>query len=65
VSAVLDKKKGSGIGILIDETWKKHVGAVKRYSEYMIKVKLYFKQLVLIVIEVYIPPNDKTISKKV
>jgi len=64
-SAALDKKKGSGIRILIDEIWEKHVGAVKRHSEYIIEVKLYLKQLVLIIIRVYIPPNDKTISKKV
>jgi exonuclease III len=64
-SAASDKKKGSGVGILIDETWEKHVGAVKRPNEYMIEVKLYFKQLVLIIIGVYIPPNDKATSKKI
>ena len=64
-SVASDKKKGSGVGILIDETWEKHVRAVKRPNEYMIEVKLYFKQLVLIMIGVYIPPNDKAISKKI
>jgi len=28
-------------------------------------VRLYFKQLELVVLEVYIPPNDKLISKKI
>jgi len=64
-SAAQDKKKGSGIGILIEDKWEKHVGAVKRYSEYTIEVRMYFKQLELILLGVYIPPNDKTISKKV
>ena len=31
----------------------------------MIEVRLYFKQLELIVIGVYIPPNDKVISKNI
>ena len=64
-SAVTDKKKGSGVGILIDERWEKHVGAVKRVSEYMIEVWLYFKQLELVILGVYIPPNDKPICKKI
>ena len=64
-SAAMDKKKGSGVGILIDEEWERHVGAVKRVNEYMIEVRLYFKQLELVIIGVYIPPNDKSISKKI
>ena len=38
VNAAPDKKKGSGIGILIDEKWEKHVGAVRRISEYILEV---------------------------
>src|SRR6185295_4780920 len=58
-SAAEDKKKGSGIGIMVEEQWEKHVGVVKKINEYMIVVTLYFKQMELIVIGVYIPPNNK------
>jgi exonuclease III len=58
-SAAKDKKKGSGVGILVEEQWEKHVGAVKKINEYMIEIILYFKQLELIILGVYIPPNDK------
>ena len=48
------------MGILIEEQWEKHVGAVKKINEYVIEVILYFKQLELVILGVYIPPNDKT-----
>ena len=53
------------MGILIEEQWEKHVGAVKKISEYMIEITLYFKQLELVVIGVYIPPNNKTLEKSI
>jgi len=62
-NAAEDKKKGSGIGILIEEQWEKHVGAVKRINEYMIEITLYFKQLELVVIGIYIPPSDKKMGR--
>jgi len=62
-SAAEDKKKGSGVGILIEEQWEKHVGAVKRVSEYMIEITLYFKQMELVVIGIYMPPNNKILEK--
>jgi len=58
-SAAKDKKKGSGVGILVEEQWEKHVGAVKKINEYMIEIILYFKQLELVILGVYILPNDK------
>src|ERR1043165_82436 len=51
-NAAEDKKKGSGIGIMIDEQWEKHIGAVKKISEYMIEIILYFKQLELVIIKI-------------
>ena len=65
VNAVEDKKKGSGLGILVEEHWKKHVGAVKRINEYIIEIILYFKQLELVIVGVYIPPNNKMITKNI
>jgi hypothetical protein len=64
-NAAEDKKKGLGVGILIKEQWEKHVGAVKRISKYMMEIMLYFKQLKLVVIGVYISPNNKTIEKNI
>jgi exonuclease III len=64
-SAAESKRKGSGIGIMIEEQWEKHVGAVKKINEYMISITLYFKQMELIVIGVYIPPNDKATGRSI
>ena len=64
-SAAEDKKKGSSIGILVNGKWEKHVGAVKRENEYMISIRMYFKQLELVIIGVYIPPNDKITSRRI
>ncbi|CAG8780743.1 25720_t:CDS:1, partial [Gigaspora margarita] len=64
LSAAEEKKKGSGIGILIEEQWKKHIGAVKRVSEYMIEITLFLKQMELVIIGVYMSPNDKIAVKK-
>src|ERR1043165_9495568 len=64
-SAAEDKKKGSGVGILVEEQWEKHVGAVKRINEYMIEITLYFKQLELLVIGVYIPPSNKEVARSI
>ena len=62
-SAAKDKKKGSGIGILVEEHWEKHVGAVKKINKYMIEIILYFKQLELVILGVYILPNDKVVGR--
>jgi len=64
-SAARDKKKGSGIGIMVSEQCEKHVGAVKKINKYMIELILYFKQLELVVLGVYIPPSDKAIGKSI
>ena len=50
---------------MIEEQWEKHVGAVKKINEYMISITLYFKQMELIVIGVYIPPNDKATGRSI
>jgi len=38
---------------------------VKRINEYIIEITLYFKQMELIVIRVYIPPSDKEVGKNI
>jgi hypothetical protein len=64
-SAAEDKKKGSGVGLLIEEQWAKHVGRVRKINEYIIEITLYFKQMELIVIGVYIPPSDKEVGRSI
>ena len=58
-SADSNKKKGSGVGLLISQQWEKHLGQVERKSEYWISANFMFKQLEVMVIMVYILPNDK------
>ena len=62
-NAKVDKKKGSGIGILIENKWEKHIGNIERINEFILIVKLYFKQMQLIIGVVYLPPNDKDLCK--
>jgi len=51
------KKKGSGVGILVEERWERHLGQVDRVSEYIIVANFIFKQLELIVI-IRVPQNQ-------
>ena len=39
------------------------MGVVKKINEYILKIILYFKQLELVILEVYIPPNNKAAGK--
>jgi len=50
---------------MINEQWEKHVGVVKKISEYIIELRLYFKQLELVVLGVYILPSNKTVGKNI
>ena len=62
-NAKVDKKKGSGVGILIENKWEKHIGNIERINEFILTVRLYFKQMQLIIGVVYLPPNDKDLYK--
>ena len=59
------KLKGSGVGILIRKAWEKHIGQVTRFSNYYIDVLFVFKKYKILVISIYIPPNDKEEKKKI
>jgi exonuclease III len=59
------KKKGSGIGILVEERWERHLGQIDRVNEYMIVANFIFKQLELIVIMIYMPPNNKEEQRRI
>ena len=61
---MVTKRKGSGVGILVSQEWEKHLGEVFRFKKYLISVKFYFKQVEITVIVIYIPPNNRNMTKK-
>ena len=58
-----NKKKGSGVGIIVSNKWEKHLGKIDRISEYMLVARFFFKQIEIVVVVVYFPPNNKSIEK--
>ena len=59
------KKKGSGVGLIMNKKWEKHLSQVKRNSAYYIEALFVFKKQKLLVIVVYIPHNDQKIRKEI
>ncbi|GES94273.1 exodeoxyribonuclease III [Rhizophagus clarus] len=53
-----NKIKGSGVCIIINKKWEKHLGKVNRIGAYYIEAKLFFKNCTLVVGVVYMPPSD-------
>ena len=64
-NAKVEKKKGSGVGLLISKQWEKHLGRIERTNEYMISAIFMLKQLEIIIIMAYLPLNDKEGRKEV
>ena len=60
-----NKLKGSGVGIVIKKNWEKHIGQINRFRNYYIDVLLLFKRYKLVIINTYIPLNDKEEKKKI
>ena len=60
-----EKRKGSGVGILINEHWEKHLGGIDRTNENIIIASFIFKQLEIVIIMLYMPPNSKKEHKKI
>lgn len=58
-----NKVKGSGVTILVQNDWNKHVGSVKLVSPYIIELKLFFKGITFIIFMCYLPPNNTNIEK--
>jgi exonuclease III len=52
------KLKGSGVALLINKHWEKHIGAIDRLKHYAIAATFYFKGFTLTVIQIYHPPNN-------
>ena len=65
VSADENKKKGSGIGIILKRTWEKHVAQVNRYNPYLLELTLRFKRLCIIVVAVYVAPENTEIQESI
>jgi len=60
-----EKKKGSGVGLLVEERWERHLGQIDRVNEYMIVANFIFKQLELMIIMIYMPPNNKEEQRRI
>src|SRR5260364_369720 len=60
-----DKNKGSGVGMLVNKKWSKHIGRVVKYSPYLIRIEFFVKKVVFQVWVLYLPPADKKINKEV
>ncbi|PKC11177.1 hypothetical protein RhiirA5_397681 [Rhizophagus irregularis] len=59
-----NKIKGSGVCIMINKKWGKHIGKVNRIGAYYIEAWLLFKNCTLIVGVIYIPPSDTKIQSE-
>ena len=57
------KKKGSGVGLIMNKKQEKHLSQVKRSNAYYIEALFIFKKQKLQIIVVYILHNDKKIRK--
>ena len=60
-----NKIKGSGVGLVINRHWEKHIRQITRFSNYYIDTLLVFKKIKLVIICIYIPPNNKEEKKKI
>ena len=60
-----EKKKGSGVGILINKHWEKHLRGIDRTNKNMITANFLFKQLEIVIIMLYMPPNNREECKKI
>jgi exonuclease III len=59
-----NKIKGSGVCIIINKKWEKHLGKVNRIGAYYIEARLLFKNCTLIVGVVYMSPSDTEKQKE-
>ena len=47
----------------MNKSWEKHIGKITRCSNYYIDALLVFKKVKILIIVIYIPPNDKETKK--
>ena len=61
-----DKKvKGSGVAIIVNNEWAKHVRSVISINPYVIKIKMFFKGITIKIIQLYTAPNDDRTLKTI
>ncbi|CAG8821478.1 1689_t:CDS:1, partial [Dentiscutata erythropus] len=58
-SSCPNKKKGSGVGVLIAKNIHKYTGNIKKHNEYLLEFHIILKHSKLAVLIVYLPPNDE------
>ena len=56
------KVKGSGVGILVDKSWAKHIGHIDNSDPYFIHLTLFFKGSTFHIVQIYFPPSDQRIQ---
>lgn len=64
-SAEVNKRKGSGVGILIEKEWNKHLTKVVTPNPYMIGAVLTFKKVAFKIWIIYLPPNDDSMKREI
>ncbi|GES89606.1 Down syndrome cell adhesion molecule-like protein Dscam2 [Rhizophagus clarus] len=57
-----NKIKGSGVCIIINKKWEKHLGKVNRIGAYYIEAKLFFKNCTLVVGVVKLNPKKRSFT---
>jgi len=60
-----NKKKGSGVGLIMNKKWEKHLSQVKRNNAYCLEALFIFKKQKIQIIVVYIPHNDQKTRKDI
>ena len=60
-SSKAQKIKGSGVCILLNPKWEKHIAKVEKFNEYHIRITLLFKSCTIYINQIYSPPNDRQI----
>ena len=64
-SADKEKKKGSGVAIIMHQRIEKHLARINRWSPYIIEANFVFKREVWCLFVIYIPPNNREIEKEI
>ena len=63
-SSEKNKKKGSGVGLIVNKRWEKHLAKVETLEAYLLKASFVFRKTKIVFWITYMPPNDKQMQKK-
>src|ERR1700722_13320057 len=58
-----NKIKGSGVALLINAAWEKHISKIIHHGHYMIQLLLQFKGANLHIFQIYLPPGNQDTCK--